>query len=135
MHIAAAPQITLIFAAALGLLNIWLGMRIVRIRVSRGVSLGHGDVPGMEARCRAHANFNEYVPMALILMGLVEMNVGASRWLWGIGALLVVARVLHPFGMDRPAPNPYRALGIILTLVSLLLLVGWAIAISYGVAH
>ena len=132
MHIAAAPQITLIIAAALGLLNVWLGVRIMRARVSGKVSLGHGDLPGMEARCRAHANFNEYVPIALILMGLVEMNVGASRWLWGIGALLVVARVLHPFGMDRPAPNPYRALGIILTLVSLLLLVGWAIAISYG---
>ena len=133
MHIAAAPQITLIFAAALGLLNIWLGMRIVRIRVSRGVSLGHGDVPGMEARCRAHANFNEYVPIGLILMGLIEMNVGASRWLWAVGAVLVLARVLHPFGMDRPAPNPHRMAGAILTFVSLLVLIGWAIAISYGV--
>ena len=133
MHIAAAPQITLIIAAALGLLNVWLGVRVLRMRVSRKVSLGYGEVPGMEGRCRAHANFNEYVPMALILMGLVEMNVGTSRWLWGIGALLVVARVLHPFGMDRPAPNPYRAVGAILTFITLLLLVGWAIAISYGV--
>jgi uncharacterized membrane protein YecN with MAPEG domain len=133
MHIAAAPQITLIIAAALGLLNVWLGARVIRWRFSRRIPYGHGDVPAMEARCRAHANFNEYVPIALILMGLVEMNVGTSRWLWAIGALLVVARVLHPFGMDRPAPNPYRILGIVLTLVSLLLLVGWAIAISYGV--
>ena len=106
---------------------------MVRVRVSRKVSLGYGEVPGMEGRCRAHANFNEYVPMALILMGLVEMNVGASRWLWVIGAVLVVARVLHPFGMDRPAPNPYRAGGAILTFVSLLALIVWAIAISYGV--
>lgn len=132
MHIAAAPQITLIIAAALGLLNVWLGARVVRWRVTRKISLGHGDVPAMEARCRAHANFNEYVPIALILMGLIEMNIGASRWLWGVGALLVVARVLHPFGMDRPAPNPYRALAAMLTFASLLLLVGWAIAISYG---
>ena len=73
--------------------------------------------------------------MALILMGLVEMNVGTSRWLWGIGALLVVARVLHPFGMDRAAPNPYRAVGAMLTFVTMLLLIGWAIAISYGIAH
>ena len=133
MHIAAAPQITLIIAAALALLNVWLGVRVSRVRVSRKVSLGHGGVPGMQARIRAHANFNEYVPMALILMGLIEMNIGASRWLWAIGALLVVARVLHPFGMDRPVPNPYRALGAVLTFASLLLLVGWAIAIAYGV--
>ena len=133
MHIAAAPQITLIYAAALGLLNVWLGIRVLRIRVSRKVSLGHGDVPGMEARCRAHANFHEYVPIALILMGLIEMNVGASRWLWAVGAVLVLARVLHPFGMDRPAPNPYRMFGVMLTFASLLILIGWAIAISYGV--
>jgi uncharacterized protein len=135
MHIAAAPQITLIFAAAMGLLNIWLGARVVKVRRARKVSLGHGDVPELEARCRAHANFNEYVPIALILMGLVEMNVGASRWLWGIGALLVVARVLHPFGLDRRDANLYRTLGVVLTYTSLLVLIGWAIAISYGVAH
>lgn len=133
MHIAAAPQITLIIAAALALLNVWLGIRIVRVRVSQKVSLGYGEVPGMEGRCRAHANFNEYVPMALILMGLIEMNVGASRWLWVIGALLVVARVVHPFGMDRPTPNNYRAAGAGLTFLSMLLLIGWAIAIAYGV--
>jgi len=133
MHIAAAPQITLIFAAALGLLNVWLAIRIIRVRVSHKISLGNGDLPGMEARTRAHANFGEYVPMALILMGLIEMNVGASRWLWGVGALLVVARVLHPFGMDRPMPNPYRAAGMMLTLASLLILIGWAIAIAYGI--
>ena len=135
MHIAAAPQITLIIAAALGLLNVWLGVRVVRDRFSNKVSLGDGDMPLIRARMRAHANFNEYVPIALILMALVEMNVGGSRWLWGIGALLVVARVLHPFGLERPAPNPYRMLGAVLTFASLLLLVGWAIAIAYGVAR
>jgi len=132
MHIAAAPQITLIIAAALGLLNVWLGVRVVRDRFSNKVSLGDGDMPLIRARMRAHANFNEYVPIALILMALVEMNVGGSRWLWGIGALLVVARVLHPFGLERPAPNPYRMLGAVLTFASLLLLIGWAVAIAYG---
>ena len=135
MHIAAAPQITLIIAAAMGLLNLWLSARVVKVRRARRVSLGHGDVPELEARCRAHANFNEYVPIALILMGLVEMNVGGSRWLWGIGALLVVARVLHPFGLDRTGANIYRMLGVVLTYASLLFLIGWAIAISYGVAR
>lgn len=132
MHIAAAPTITLIIAAALGLLDLWLGIRVSRVRFSRKVSIGHGDVPGMEARIRAHANFNEYVPIALILMGLIEANVGASRWLWVVGALLVAARLLHPFGMDRPAPNPLRATGAMLTWLVLLALVIWAVSIAYG---
>jgi hypothetical protein len=133
MHIAAAPTVTLIFAAAFGLLDLWLGVRVSSVRVSRKVSLGHGDVPGMEARMRSHANFNEYVPIALILMLLIELNVGASRALWVIGALLVLARVLHPFGMDRPAPNPYRAGGAMLTWGVLLALVVWAVLLAYGI--
>ena len=133
MHIAAAPQVTLIFAAALGLLNLWLGVRVTRLRVSRKVSIGHGEVPIVETRMRAHANFNEYVPIVLILMMLVEMQVGASRGLWLIGALLVVGRVLHPFGMDRPMPNPYRFAGMMLTWAALVALVVWAILLAYGV--
>ena len=133
MHIAAAPIITLIIAAALGVLNLWLGIRVSRVRISRKVSLGHGDVPGMEERIRAHGNFNEYVPIALILMMLIEMNRGPSQGLWVIGALLVVARVIHPFGMDRPMPNPYRAAGAMLTWAVLLALVVWAVLIAYGI--
>jgi uncharacterized protein len=133
MHIAAAPTVTLIFAAALGLLNIWLGVRVSRARVTNKVLIGHGDVPGLEARMRAHANFNEYVPIALILMLLIELNVGASRWLWGLGALLVVARVLHPLGMDRTTTSPLRTGGAILTWAILLALVLWAVLLAYGV--
>ncbi len=133
MHIAAAPQITLIIAAALGLINLWLSVRISRLRYAKRVSIGHGEVPALEARMRAHANFNEYVPIALILMGLVEMQVGAARGLWAVGALLVVARVLHPFGMDRPAPNAYRAAGAALTWLVSLALIVWAILLGYDV--
>ena len=133
MHIAAAPTVTLIIAAALGLINIWLGIRVTRIRISHKVSLGSGDVPGMEGRIRAHANFNEYVPIALILMMLIEMNRGPSQGLWVVGALLVVARVIHPFGMDRPMPNPYRAAGAMFTWAVLLALVVWAVLIAYGI--
>jgi uncharacterized membrane protein YecN with MAPEG domain len=133
MHIAAAPQITLIFAAALGLLNLWLGIRISRRRGSNKVSIGHGGVPIVEAGMRAHANFNENVPIALILMLLIELNIGAARGLWVIGALLVVGRVLHPFGMDRPYPNPYRMVGMILTWLPIIALMAWAILLAYGI--
>ena len=133
MHIAAAPTITLIFAAALGLLNIWLGLRVSRGRMTHKVLIGHGDVPALEARMRAHANFNEYVPIALILMLLIELNVGASRWLWGLGALLVAARVLHPLGMDRQRTNALRATGAALTWAVLLALIIWAVLLAYGI--
>lgn len=133
MHIAAAPTVTLIFAAALALLNIWLSLRVARVRVAKNVSIGHGDAPGLEARMRAHANFNEYVPIALILMLLIELNVGPKIGLSVLGGLLVVARILHPFGMDRPAPNALRIAGAGLTWIALAALVVWAVLLAYGV--
>jgi uncharacterized membrane protein YecN with MAPEG domain len=132
MHLAAAPAITLLIAAVMGLLNLWLGIRVSQVRVAHKVMIGDGNVPEMVARGRAHANFNEYVPIALILMLLVELNVGASLYLWGIGLALVIGRVLHPFGMDRPAPNPLRLTGMMLTWAAIAVLVVWAVLLSYG---
>ena len=130
MSHVALPVITLLVAAAMGLLNLWLGVRITQVRRSARISLGHGGQPALEARIRAHANFNEYVPIALILMMLIELCAGGSTWLWLLGALLVAARLLHPFGMDRPAPNLPRAAGALLTWTVVLALVVWAAAIG-----
>ena len=42
-------------------------------------------------------------------------------------------RLPSGFGMDRPAPNPYRAGGAMLTWATLIALVIWAILLAYGV--
>jgi uncharacterized protein len=133
MLVAAAPVVTLIIAAALALLNLWLSVRVSRVRSYRKVMVGDGGSPELIARGRAHANFNEYVPIALILMLLVELRVGPSWGLWVAGAALVIGRVLHPFGMDRPTPNPFRIGGMLLTYAATIGLVVWAVLIAYGV--
>jgi len=130
--IAAAPAVSLLFAAAFGLLNLWLAARAVLVRVKGGAMLGDEGQPLMRARMRAHANFTEYVPLALILMALIEMNGGRGTALWVIGSLLVVGRLLHPFGLERPGSNPLRGAGIFLTLGCTAALVGWAV---WMVAH
>jgi uncharacterized protein len=134
MPIAAAPVITLIIAAALGVLALWLGIRVTRLRMGAGIATGDGGNPLLEARCRAHANLTEYAPLALILMLVVELRSGPSPWLWVIGAALVIGRVVHPFGMERRMPNPYRMVGMALTWGAIAALVAWAVLIAYGVA-
>ena len=125
------PTITLLFAAALGLLNLWLSIRTGMLRVRGKASIGDGGDPLLLARMRAHANFVEYVPMALILMALIELIVGHSTILWAVGSLLVVGRLIHPFGMERAAPNPFRVGGILITYLVTLGLVGWGIWIAF----
>ena len=112
------PLVTsLIIAVALAVVNLWLSIRTGQARQVAKVSVGDGDNPLLKARMRAHANFIEYVPMALILMALIESSGGDAQLLWLFGIVLVIGRILHPFGMERPSPNPFRITGILLTYV------------------
>jgi uncharacterized membrane protein YecN with MAPEG domain len=116
--ISAIP-VTLGSAGLLGLFYIVLSLLVVRARGSYKVSIGDGsDKPGAEGLAiliRSHGNFSEYVPLALILLGGIEAA-GASHTLCLIlAAMLIIGRILHPIGLGRPAPNPYRAGGAMLT--------------------
>ncbi len=126
--------VTLVIAAASGLINVWLALRASRVRVSGKVSLGDGGNPMMLARMRAHANFTEYAPMVLILLGLIELAHGTSLWLWLAGIAFILGRLAHPFGLERPGANALRGTGIGLTWLVLLGLSIWAAVIGYSVA-
>jgi uncharacterized protein len=123
--------ITLTIAGAAALLNIWLGIRVSQLRLRDKVSVGDGGNPAVAARMRAHANFVEYAPFFLILLALVELARGSQTWLWAVGILFVIGRLMHPFGMDRPALNLLRSGGMIITWVTLLGLAIYALSIPY----
>ena len=55
---------------------------------------------------------------SLILLALAERSAGATPIVIALAALLVGARLLHPLGMSRPAPNAPRFLGAVLTYVA-----------------
>lgn len=118
--------VTLATAGILGLLYVYLSVRVTMARAGSKISLGEGsqgavalgkesEASKLQIACRSHANFAEYVPLALLLMGGIEMA-GASHWfLMLLALLLIAARVAHPLGMSRPAPNPFRAGGAAVT--------------------
>jgi uncharacterized protein len=122
--------VTLTFAGAAALINLWLAFRVIAIRRAGKVLHGDGANPLLLCRMRAQANFVEYTPFILILMGLIELAGGSKSWLWGIGALFVAARLLHPFGMDAQKMSALRAAGACVTWGVLLVLGVWAIWIG-----
>ncbi len=126
--------VTLVIAAAAGLINLWLALRTSSVRRSGQISVGDGGNPKMLARMRAHANFTEYAPFVLILMALIEFAHGASLWLWAVGIVFILGRLLHAFGMERPGANPLRVAGITSTYLVLLGLSVWAAVIGYQAA-
>ncbi len=127
--------VTLGTAGIMGLILLALSFNVSRVRVAKRVIYGDGaGAPGTESlpvAIRIQANFIEYVPLILVLMGGIE-SAGAPRWLMLALALgLIVARLAHPVGMTMKAPNMPRAGGAILTWVVLGVAAVTAVVIAF----
>ncbi len=109
-----------ISAALLGLILVVLSFRVVTIRRRERIGVGTGDNMPLRLAVRVHANFIEYVPMALILIFLLQRNGDAILAAY-LAAALVIARLLHAFGLSRSAGTSVgRFIGTALTWVVLL---------------
>ena len=80
----------------------------------------------------AHANAAEHLPIALLLLLLLDLGQTPPSWLHVFGVLLIVGRVLHAIGLSRTAgPSPGRVLGMVLTwgvMLAMALLLLWKAA-------
>lgn len=122
------PQVTLVLAAALAIVNLWLSIRVGQVRQSEKVSVGDGGNDRVIRRMRAHANFGENAWLILALVFAIEVSDGSSGWLWAASLAFVVGRIAHGFGMDGWKPG--RAIGTGVTMLLQLLLAGWSVAIA-----
>jgi uncharacterized protein len=104
---------TAILAVGAACLAIWVIVQRVRLKVE----WGDGGNPDMAQAVRAHANFSEHVPMALLAIGASEIA-GASRALViGLAASLIAARVLSAYGLTRSlGPSLARQAGASITI-------------------
>ncbi|MGA9823284.1 MAG: MAPEG family protein [Methylocystis sp.] len=115
--------ITAFYASLLVPLYILLAARTILMRFSARVSVGDGGDKELLRRMRVHANFAEYVPFALLLMGLAESLALDARLLHGVGIVLALGRYAHAYGMSRRKDIlPLRTGGMIATLSVLIVL-------------
>lgn len=86
----------------------------------------------LQRKVRAHANFTEYVPLALLLILVLEL-IQAENWLiWVLGTALTIGRIAHAWGVIATyGPSPNRAIGFFLTWFVYLL--GAGACIYYGI--
>ncbi len=111
--------ITPLYAGILALLFFVLSIRVIKM-LGTGISLGDGGNPIMLRRIRGHANFAEYVPFILLMMGFLEVSHFPAYLLHGIGAVLVVGRLLHGFALSFTEKFFLgRFLGTVLTFTAL----------------
>ena len=67
-------KVTALLASLLGLMYVWLAVKVVMLRRYHRVSIGGAGHNDLEMAIRAHGNFSEYVPISLILLACAELN-------------------------------------------------------------
>ena len=116
-------KITGLYAALTALLVMILAVRVVAYRRTARIGLGDGNNPDLLKRIRVHANAVEYVPFYLLLMLILELNQTAPILIHAFGIALIVARLLHAWGVSRHSGvSAGRALGAGLTVLMIVLM-------------
>ena len=92
-------HVTAFFAGILGFLFIALSANVIKSRRKMRVSIGDGGDAQIARKMRAHANFAEYTPFVLLLMGINEMNGTSHTILVAIGMAFLLGRLSHAYGL------------------------------------
>ncbi|WP_095011631.1 MAPEG family protein [Tsuneonella mangrovi] len=125
--------VTLTSAAAAAIINIWLSIRIARLRGAHKVSVGDGGNESLTRRMRAQLNFVENTAFVLILIAAIELTGHGAPWLAWVAAIYMLGRVAHGFGMDGGKAQIGRSIGTSITLLVQLGLAVAAVLVVFGV--
>ncbi|MCX7566354.1 MAPEG family protein [Sulfitobacter sp. F26169L] len=113
--------ITPLYAALLALVFIVLAVLVVRERIAIEKAPDGADETALNKSMRVHANFVEYVPLALVLMICAELQGAPVIAVHAMGATLLIGRVCHGIGMSStPQIRVLRAGGFLLTSLMLI---------------
>jgi uncharacterized membrane protein YecN with MAPEG domain len=115
-------SVTPLFASLLALIYIVLSSRVIAVRKTERIGIGDKGNAALLRRMRVHSNFAEYVPLALILILMLELMTATPWLLWLLGTALLLGRILHAYGVSQePEPLIYRMTGMVLTFGTLII--------------
>ena len=116
--------ITSLYGAAFGIVMLILWLNVTKRRAKLHVSIGDGGETALHEHIRRHGNFIEWVPLTVILMALAEVQGAAALWLHVAGALALIGRLVHPFGLRADnAAHPARIVGNLGNILAMALLI------------
>jgi uncharacterized membrane protein YecN with MAPEG domain len=124
--------VTLTSAAAAAIINIWLSMRIGRLRMAHKISIGDDAGGPLTARMRAQLNFVENTAFVLVLIAAIELSGKGAPWLAWVAAVYMLGRVAHGLGMDGGTLGKGRSVGTAITMLTQLGLAIVAVLIALG---
>ena len=126
------PSITAAYLAVLALLYATLSIEVVRLRRKKLAGFGDADHAQLRSAIRAHAHFAEYVPIIALMVMALEISGLPETSIHGLMETLLVARLLHPFGMySRPGSLVFRigrVWGMTITMIVMIICSAYSVA-------
>lgn len=120
--------ITALTAAICAIMLLITAIDTVRQRLKSRVAFGDGGHANVVSASRSHGNLAEHAPLAVIMIGMLEMS-RADHWvLTGVACLFLFARAMHIVGLYAPMstkPPVPRQIGVVGTWASYAILIGW----------
>ena len=101
MEPATSAHAAALWAGLHVILLLVLSVLVTRQRRKHKVAIGDGGVPALTHAIRAFGNATEYVPTALIGLGILALAGASPMLIHPIGLILFVGRVLHAVGLSR----------------------------------
>lgn len=122
-------QIVALYAGINFLLLPLLMFRVGKVRMATKTSIGDGGDAVLLQRIRAHANFTETTPFALIGMIVLALLGGTPALLLHIlGSGFTFGRIAHAHGMaQNKAAGKGRTLGAVLSLLTFVVMGGYCL--------
>jgi uncharacterized membrane protein YecN with MAPEG domain len=119
MDPAASAHAAALWAGLCLILLLVLSVLVTRQRRKHHIEAGDGGVPALNQAIRAFGNATEYIPAALVGLGLLALVGAPPLLIHPIGATLFVGRLLHAFGLSRSTGTSWpRAAGALATWIS-----------------
>ena len=123
--------ITSLYAALATLLLVGLAGRVPGLRRHYRVGIGDGGQATLSRAMRVHGNAVENIPVALVLLALLEIQGGHPAGLHGAGSSLLLGRLLHAWGLSRSeGETRARVCGMALTWLALLGMAVWLLVLG-----
>ena len=113
-----------VFALLMVPLSLQVSLRRVQLEKA---APDNGRDETLRRRIRAHGNFIEYVPTAILVVGLAEYAGASSNLVVGLAVAFVVSRCLHAVGMLYASTPTLRATAMLIQHVAFLISGVWLV--------
>lgn len=128
-------QAAALWSGLMILLLVGLGARVAMARRGHKVVLGDGGNGPVLLASRIFGNAAEYIPAGVGALTLLAL-LGMPAWvLHGLGAALLLGRLVHAISLSATRPTVGRVIGMSLTWLSLMLAGLMLVVHAFGPPH